>query len=480
MTYPAGCGVTGDHDDRADRAVLGDKAGGGTAGCQDEDSTGVLLKGSADSGHGACLGGRAGDGSKLPQLVESVDVGDGDLSEQAGLVHHGNGLDGVVTLGGLSGQHDAVRAVENGVTNVTDLSTGRARVVCHGLEHLCGGDNRLSGNVALGDHHLLGDEDLAGRDLDTKVTTGDHDTVGLPENLVEVVNSLLVLNLGNDLDVLALLAEDLTDSGDVAAAADERGKDHVDAVLDTELEIGLVLLGQRRQINVGLGQVDTLLGGDLAVVDTLDLEGLLVNNLKNLERQNTVVDVDCAASLDDLGDVLVVDVHVLVVGGGSVLLIGGDVQDGAGLDRDIGVTDSVTCADLGALGVKSNGERATGLCPLGLARVVDDRLVVLVRAVGEVHADNIETSPAQRVDLLCRVGLGADGTDDGGAAVFLGRVVLSVELAEPFNPGPASVEVVQSAGCCQYAKQDKLDGGAVGARVGNSWASHRRLPRITP
>lgn len=359
-------------------------------------------------------------------------------------MHHGNGLNGVVTLGCLSRQHDAVGTVENGVTDIADLSTGRARVVCHGLEHLCGGDDGLSSNVALGDHHLLGNEYLAGRDLDTKITTGDHDTVSLLENLVEVVNSLLVLDLGNDLDVLALLAEDLTDSGDIAAATDKRGEDHVDLVLDTEPQIGLVLLRQRRKVDVGLGQVDTLLGRDLAIVDALDLEGLLVDNLEDLKRQNTIVDVDCAAGLNDLGDVLVVDVHVLVVGGGSVLLIGGDVQNGASLDRDIGIANSVTCADLGALGVERNGKRATSLCPLGLTRVVDDRLVVLVRAVGEVHTDNVQASLAQSVHLLRGVGLGANGTDDGGAAVLLGRVVLGVELAEPFNPGPASIEVVQS------------------------------------
>ncbi len=40
----------------------------------------------------------------------------------------------------------------------------------------------LPANVALGDHHLLGDEDLGRGDLDTQVTTGDHDTVGLAEN----------------------------------------------------------------------------------------------------------------------------------------------------------------------------------------------------------------------------------------------------------------------------------------------------------
>lgn len=74
--------------------------------------------------------------------------------------------------------------------------------------------------------------------------------------------------------------------------------------------------------------------------------------------------------------------------------------------------------------------------------MINDGLVVLVGAVGEVHANNIETGLAQRVDLLGRVRLGADCADDGGSSVLLRGVVLGVELAEPFDPGSASVEVV--------------------------------------
>ena len=44
-----------------------------------------------------------------------------------------------------------------------------------------------------------------------------------------------------------------------------------------------------------------------------------------------------------------------------------------------------------AYGVKSNGNGTARLSLLGLTGVVNDRLVVRVRAVGEVHANNVET-----------------------------------------------------------------------------------------
>ena len=49
---------------------------------------------------------------------------------------------------------------------------------------------------------------------------------------------------------------DLLDSSSIT---DEGGKDHVDALLDAEEEVHLVLLGHGRQVCVGSGQVATLL-----------------------------------------------------------------------------------------------------------------------------------------------------------------------------------------------------------------------------
>lgn len=246
---------------------------------------------------------------------------------------------GVVALGCLSRQHDTVCAIKDSVSNIRNLSAGGARVVGHGLQHLGSADDGLSSKIALGNHHLLGDKHLRGRNLDSKISTSNHDTVRLLENLIKVVDTLLVLNLGDNLDALAVLAEDLADGGDIGAAADERGKHHVDLVLDTKAEIGLVLLRERGEVDVRLGEVDTLLGGNLAIVQALGLNGLLVDNLEDLEREDTVVDVDDAALLDNLGNVFVVDVPALSalasqdspgylhnrrIARGSVGIIGGD------------------------------------------------------------------------------------------------------------------------------------------------------------
>lgn len=97
-----------------------------------------------------------------------------------------------------------------------------------------------------------------------------------------------------------------------------------------------------------------------------------------------------------------IHIHVLVIAGGRVLVISGNVELSALLDRDVLVTDRVTGTDLGSFlldvnqafkrrqtttrelrtyGIKGNGEGTTSLGLLRLSGIVDDGLVVL--ALGE-------------------------------------------------------------------------------------------------
>ena len=149
-------------------------------------------------------------------------------------------------------------------------------------------------------------------------------------------------------------------------------------------------------------------------------------------------------------------IHVLVVTARDVLLIRRDVDLGAGRDRDVRIADRVASSDLRALGVKGNGNRTTALDLLSLAGVVDDGLVVLVRPVGEVHANDIEAGLAELVDGLDRVRLGANGADDGGPTVVLGGLEFGVELGEPRNLGGAGAEVVKSGRHVESRRRGKV------------------------
>jgi hypothetical protein len=143
---------------------------------------------------------------------------------------------------------------------------------------------------------------LTGRDLDTEVTTSDHHTVSLSQNLVKVLHTLLVFNLDDNLDGRAFGAEDLADLDDILGRADERCENHVDAILDTERQVVLVLFRQGGQVDGRLGQVDTLARREGARVERLDAQVGAFDG-DDLEREDTVVDVDELARGGNLGKV---------------------------------------------------------------------------------------------------------------------------------------------------------------------------------
>lgn len=58
--------------------------------------------------------------------------------------------------------------------------------------------------VALGNHSLLGQKDLLRRNFNAEISAGNHDTVRGFDDLVQIVNSLVVFNLRNDKNALAL------------------------------------------------------------------------------------------------------------------------------------------------------------------------------------------------------------------------------------------------------------------------------------
>jgi hypothetical protein len=71
-------------------------------------------------------------------------------------------------------------------TSLTSARVGRGLVV------------RLARDVAPRDDHLLRNDDALRRDLDAEVAARHHDAVGLGDDRVDIVDALVVLNLGKD------------------------------------------------------------------------------------------------------------------------------------------------------------------------------------------------------------------------------------------------------------------------------------------
>ena len=146
-------------------------------------------------------------------------------------VHGLDGEHGVGAVRRLAGKHHGVGAVENRVRHVCRLGARGARVHDHGVEHLGGRDHGLVLLVALRDDPFLGQRNLLGWELDAQVAARHHDRVGDADDLVDVLQALLVLDLGHDVHGGALVHEELPDLQDVLRLPHEGGGHEVQALL---------------------------------------------------------------------------------------------------------------------------------------------------------------------------------------------------------------------------------------------------------
>jgi len=240
-----GAGKDGDH-----WLVLGDKASHVSSVCEHDDEVDIEIEGGVHCRSSEGLSGADWSWGEHLDVVERSLVVNASLGFGGALAHDGDGVDWVVTSSGLTGEHDAISSIKDGVGDIGCFGTGGTGSLAHGFEHLRSSDDRLGCDVSLFDHPLLGNEDLLGWDLHAEITSCNHDTIGGSENIIIIVESFLVLDLGNDLNVSASWSENITDSLNIFGLSHERGCDHVDALLDTELnKVDLVLLSEGWEVN---------------------------------------------------------------------------------------------------------------------------------------------------------------------------------------------------------------------------------------
>lgn len=143
----------------------------------------------------------------------------------------------------------------------------------------------------LSDHPFLSDEYFLRRNFHTQVTSGNHDTVSFLEDRFVVMQTILILNFCNNLDMFTTRSHEFsqvndifsyetysqteinknkyqkrTNNGNHTRSCEGKG-DHVDSVVETEFkDIFFILLGDSWQIDLCSRQIHVLLIADAAVV----------------------------------------------------------------------------------------------------------------------------------------------------------------------------------------------------------------------
>ena len=160
------------------------------------------------------------------------------------LGHCLHGFHRILAISCFTAQHQGVRTVIDCIGNIRYFSTGRTRIVDHCVQHLGSNDHRFSGQDTFLDQLTLDTRNTFLRHFDTQVTAGNHHTVCHFQDFIDVVHTFLVFNLGNDLDVAAILIQDLTDVKHVLTVTDERVCNEVNILFDGIKNVVAVFFSQ--------------------------------------------------------------------------------------------------------------------------------------------------------------------------------------------------------------------------------------------
>jgi hypothetical protein len=353
-----------------------------------------------------------GRGRRLAAVAAAVERARLGRRDDAG--HDLHGLDRMQAHARFSRQHHRVGAVEDRVRHVRGLGPRRARVVDHGLEHLGRDDHRLAHAARQQDGLLLDRGHALERHLHAEVAARDHERVGHLEDLAQAGHGLGLLELDDDRQLGAACGHELARLDHVLGPAHERQRDQVDPQRQPELEVGLVLVRERRRRDVGARQVDALVVAHGSALDHARGHAHAVG-LEHLEADVAVVDQERVARLD-----VACEVRIGRRGQAGIAVLGlaGPGRDGEG--RALGevglAARELAEPDLRALEVEQDADRASAL----VGDLADDLVhlpVVVVGAVGEVQAGHVHAGANQLLDLLARRRGGPQRADDLRASV---------------------------------------------------------------
>lgn len=277
----------------------------------------------------------------------------------------------------------------------------------HGFEHFRGRNDALAEQTALGNEILLDRRQLRKRNLHAQIAPADHNAGARLTDLFHVVNASLVLNLGDDFHVpAAMLVQKPPHVQHVLLPRDERRRDKINAVLNAEQQIILVLLAQIDLFEYLVRKRHALAVRKLAArhdaaVNFCPLDVLYLKNDQSVVDQHRIAHgkIVCQSCIADGNDRLV-----------AVDLTRREGERIAVLQRDLLIFERAD-AVFRPLGVEHDGDGQLQLAP-HLADHIKFLLVLRMRPVRKVQARDIEPRPAHFRKYLLRAAGRADGTDD--------------------------------------------------------------------
>ena len=245
---------------------------------------------------------------------------------------------------------------------------------------------------------LLVNRDISRLDFNAQIASGDHDAVGNFQDLIEVIETFLVFDLGDDLDLrLAHFGDDLADLQDILCPSDKRSGDEIDIVVAAETDVFVILHGDKRHGQFDARHIAAFSGSQLTVDFNSCLHFVAVV-FQDGQSLLAIVDQDIITGLDIIKDFLALN--------GETVVCTFDVftlnRDDLALLISLGIVLEYTQTDFRTLGIQHDTQ-IDSILLFYFSDCIDPGKMFFMCAMGEIQSYDIHTflsHPQYRVIIV--------------------------------------------------------------------------------
>ncbi len=96
-------------------------------------------------------------------------------------------------------------------------------------------------------------------DNNTHITPGYHDPIGNLDYLLKIVDSFLIFNLGDNMNVSLPRFQDTPDCQNITGSPDKGGSNQINTLINAEMDVFDIFFSQCRQIQSNTWDIDIFL-----------------------------------------------------------------------------------------------------------------------------------------------------------------------------------------------------------------------------
>ena len=249
---------------------------------------------------------------------------------------------------------------------------------------------------------------LARRNLYTKVSPCNHHTICRIDDAVDVLHTLRIFDLGNDINTLSSVChKELTDFVNCLCISDKRSRYKINILFNTKEKISFVFLREVRKIDRNVWYIHTLLLSELAAV-YYGTDNFRCIYFFYAQADQTIIDQNCVSLFDIFRKACVADRTVIFISG---LLNGCQGEGLSGYQIYFFAIFQNAGTDFRSFGIQKDCHRSFQLFSK-LFQHIHTHFLLFVVSMRKIKTSNIHSGFNQFFHQVTGVGIWSHGADN--------------------------------------------------------------------